>query len=126
MCRRGLTSPLRARAQLLRAAIAEHTGRDPPALPPPPRLAAYGAVPLRQRAPLLSQLPAWFPGGGLPSDTPLVMEEYGQQCAPQDIVAHHFIPIPPSYPSCRPSFSGGGTDTLLVMEEYGQQCGPLG
>jgi len=39
-------------------------------------------VPLRERAPLLSQLPAWFPGGGLPSDTPLVMEEYGQQCAP--------------------------------------------
>ena len=72
----------RAPAQLLRAAIAEHTGRAPPPMPPPPRLAAYGVMKLTQQAPLLSQLPHWFPGGGLPSDTPLVMEEYGQQCGP--------------------------------------------
>ena len=68
--------------QLLRAAIAEHTGRQPLPLPPPPPMKAYGVVELAEQAPLLSQLPQWFPGGGLPSDTPLVMEEYGQRCGP--------------------------------------------
>ena len=68
--------------QLLRAAIAQHTGQQPPPMPPPPPIKAYGVVELEEQAPLLSQLPLWFPGGGLPSDTPLAMEEYGQQCGP--------------------------------------------
>ncbi len=69
-------------AQLLRAAITQHTGTQPPPMPPPPPVSAYGVVALAEQAPLLSQLPRWFPGGGLPSDTPLAMEEYSQQCAP--------------------------------------------
>ena len=68
--------------QLLRAAITQHTGQQPPPVPPPPPIKAYGVVELEEQAPLLSQLPHWFPGGGLPSDTPLAMEEYGQQCGP--------------------------------------------
>ena len=72
-----------ARAQLIRASIANHTGNALLPLPPRPTIYAYGTVVLSQQASLLSQLPQLVPGDGALSDLPLPMEEYGQQCAPK-------------------------------------------
>lgn len=53
-----------------------------PTPPPPPRIKAFGRLALTQRATLLSQLPRLYPGDGIVSEQPLIMEEYGQPCAP--------------------------------------------
>ncbi len=93
-------------------------------MPPAPRLAAYGMVELMQQAPLLSQLPHWFPGGGLPSDTPLVMEEYGQQCGPCQNPLQSQASLDAVSGSAAAALAHGSglpSDTWLVVEEYGQQ-----
>ncbi|KAK9826432.1 hypothetical protein WJX81_005107 [Elliptochloris bilobata] len=99
--------------KLLRAAIAEHTGREPPPLPPPPCLEAYGTVEVPQQAPLLSQLPHWFPGGGLPSDTPLVMEEYGQQGGV--ILYRMYVPASSAVPGATLHLGGAVHDVAQVL-----------
>jgi hypothetical protein len=67
-------------AQLIRDAIAKQTGVEPPAAPPPPRVHAYGDLELYESASLLSQIPRLYPGDGITSAQPLIMEEYGQGC----------------------------------------------
>ena len=71
-----------AGAQAIRTAIKEHTGQVLPTPPPPPRIQAFGRAELTQRATLLSQLSRLYPGDGIVSEQPLIMEEYGQPCAP--------------------------------------------
>lgn len=66
---------------MIRAAIAQQTGEEPPEPLPPPRMHAYGAVDLYERARLLSQIKYLYPGEGITSEAPLIMEEYGQACA---------------------------------------------
>lgn len=68
--------------QLIREAIKEHTGVEPPRPPLPPKLEAYGEVGLYENATLRSQLKHLYPGDGITSRHPLIMEEYGQSCAP--------------------------------------------
>ena len=64
--------------QLIRAAIAQQTGVDPPAPLPPPRMHDYGSVELCESASLLSQIRHLYPGEGITSEAPMIMEEYGQ------------------------------------------------
>ena len=64
--------------QLIRDLIEKHTGVEPPELPPPPVTEDYGTVDLAESATLLDQLHELFPGDGIASDKPDVMEEYGQ------------------------------------------------
>ncbi len=61
--------------------IVKHTGVTPPELPPPPVMEDYGTVEMAESATLLNQLEELFPGDGIASDSPDVMEEYGQSCA---------------------------------------------
>jgi hypothetical protein len=68
--------------QAIRRSIEAHIGERLPTPPPPPRIEAYGAVELAARATLLSQLPRLYPGDGVQSRLPRVMEEYGQPCGP--------------------------------------------
>lgn len=65
--------------QAVRSAIAKVTGITPPEAPPRPRIVGYGSVKLTQQASLLSQIRSLTPGTGAYSETPLPMEEYGQQ-----------------------------------------------
>jgi hypothetical protein len=65
-------------AQLIRDVIEKQTGVKPPELPPPPVTEDYGAVELVETATLLDQLHELFPGDGIASEQPDVMEEYGQ------------------------------------------------
>lgn len=64
--------------QLIRDLIEKHTGVTPPELPPPPVIKEYGSVQMEESAVLLDQLDELFPGDGIASDYPDVMEEYGQ------------------------------------------------
>lgn len=64
--------------QMIRDVIVKHTGVTPPELPPPPVMEDYGTVEMAERATLLDQLDELFPGDGIASDHPDVMEEYGQ------------------------------------------------
>lgn len=68
--------------QLIRAAIKEHTGVEPPEPPKPPRIEAYGEVGLYENVTLRSQIRHLYPGDGVASRRPLIMEEYGLSCAP--------------------------------------------
>ncbi|CAL8467305.1 g6842 [Coccomyxa elongata] len=62
---------------LIRAAIKEHTGVEPPQPPQPPRIEAYGDVGLYENVTLRSQIRHLYPGDGVASRRPLIMEEYG-------------------------------------------------
>jgi hypothetical protein len=64
--------------QLIRDLIKKHTGVKPPELPKPPAIAKYGKVVLNESAALLEQLNTLFPGDGIASDYPDIMEEFGQ------------------------------------------------
>ncbi|CAL8469886.1 g9428 [Coccomyxa elongata] len=64
--------------KMIRDVIVKHTGVTPPELPPPPVMENYGTVEMAERATLLDQLDELFPGDGIASDHPDVMEEYGQ------------------------------------------------
>ena len=64
--------------QMIRDAVKQHTGAEPPDSPPPPNIKAYGQVDLKQSVPLLDALPQLWPGDGIASRWPLPMEEYGQ------------------------------------------------
>ncbi|EIE22122.1 hypothetical protein COCSUDRAFT_1093, partial [Coccomyxa subellipsoidea C-169] len=63
---------------LIREAITQHTGAEPPKPPPPPRIKAYGEVGLYENVTLRSQIRRLYPGDGVTSRRPLIMEEYGQ------------------------------------------------
>ena len=78
--------------QLIRDAIAKQTGVEPPAAPPPPRLHAYGELELYESASLRSEMGSLYPGDGITSARPLIMEEYGQGCV---------TGVHPPRPSCR-------------------------
>ena len=51
---------------------------DPPEPLPTPLAHGYGAVDLYERASLLSQVRHLYPGEGITSEAPMIMEEYGQ------------------------------------------------
>jgi hypothetical protein len=58
----------------------EHTGVEPPPMLARPKIKAYGDVGLYENATLSSQIRHLYPGDGITSLRPLIMEEYGQQC----------------------------------------------
>ncbi|KAK9809058.1 hypothetical protein WJX72_008691 [[Myrmecia] bisecta] len=64
--------------QILRDVIKKHTGVEPPAPLPPPPVHAYGKVDLSEAVSLLEALPQLYPGDGIITDKPDIMEEYGQ------------------------------------------------
>jgi hypothetical protein len=64
--------------QLIRDLIEKHTSLKPPELPKPPAITKYGKVVLNESASLLEQLSTLFPGDGIASDYPDIMEEFGQ------------------------------------------------
>ena len=64
--------------QLIRDVIEKQTGITPPKLPKGPAIAKYGKVELNESAVLLEQLSTLFPGDGIATDYPDIMEEYGQ------------------------------------------------
>ncbi len=64
--------------QLIRDVIEKQTGITPPKLPKTPAIAKYGKVELNESAVLLEQLSTLFPGDGIATDYPDIMEEYGQ------------------------------------------------
>ena len=64
--------------QLIREVIEKQTGVTPPKLPKAPAVAKFGSVQLNESAVLLEQLSALFPGDGIATDYPDIMEEYGQ------------------------------------------------
>jgi hypothetical protein len=84
MWQQGMAGELMAatQRQAIRRSIEAHIGERLPTPPPPPRIEAYGTVGLSARATLLSQLPRLYPGDGVQSRLPRVMEEYGQPCGP--------------------------------------------
>ncbi len=65
--------------QLIREAIKHHTGVEPPEPPKPPGIKAFGTVELYESVTLTSQIRHLYPGDGITSQQPLIMEEYGQQ-----------------------------------------------
>lgn len=65
--------------QMIRAAIQEHTGVEPPPREPPPRIAAYGTVNLTHTAPLLGNVQRLAGGRAVNAQQPDIMEEYGQR-----------------------------------------------
>ena len=65
-------------AQLIRDLIEKQTGVKPPKLPKTPVVESYGKVSLNESATLLKQLSTLFPGDGIATDYPDIMEEYGQ------------------------------------------------
>ncbi|CAL5218934.1 g683 [Coccomyxa viridis] len=64
--------------KLIRDVIEKQTGITPPKLPKAPAIAKYGKVELNESAVLLEQLSTLFPGDGIATDYPDIMEEYGQ------------------------------------------------
>ena len=64
--------------QLIRDLIEKQTGVTPPKLPRAPVVESYGKVSLNESAALLKQLSTLFPGDGIATDYPDIMEEYGQ------------------------------------------------
>ena len=64
--------------QLIRDLIERQTGVKPPKLPKTPIVESYGKVSLNESATLLKQLSTLFPGDGIATDYPDIMEEYGQ------------------------------------------------
>ena len=64
--------------QLIRDLIEKQTGVKPPKLPKTPAVESYGKVSLNESATLLKQLSTLFPGDGIATDYPDIMEEYGQ------------------------------------------------
>ena len=72
-------TPLSPDLQAIRELIQTHIGYNlSDAVPPPPRIAAYGEVTLSQQGTLLSQLGNLVDGIGIYSETPKPMEEYSQ------------------------------------------------
>lgn len=66
--------------QALRDLIARHTGRELPPVPPRPAIANYGRVALGESLPLLEAARQMYgPLGGVRSQQPDIMEEYGQR-----------------------------------------------
>ena len=65
--------------QLIREAIKQHTGVEPPDMPKPPKIKAYGEIELYENVSLSRQIQHLYPGDGIYSKQPLIMEEYGQQ-----------------------------------------------
>lgn len=63
---------------MIRDAVKQHTGQEPPESPAAPAIKAYGEVTLEQSVPLLDTLESLWPGDGISSRFPLPMEEYGQ------------------------------------------------
>lgn len=76
-----VTTLVRGTRQAIRDAIQAHTGKTPIPAPPPPKVVAYGSVPLSQSAVLTQQLGALASHAGISARVPLHMEEYGQQYA---------------------------------------------
>ena len=64
--------------QLVRETIVKLTGTEPPPLPPAPRVTSYGEVAMESIAPLFAHLGELYPGDGIYSRLPEIMEEYGQ------------------------------------------------
>ncbi|KAL4450728.1 hypothetical protein ABPG77_001084 [Micractinium sp. CCAP 211/92] len=76
-CQPGIGGPCKFHA--LRDLLARHTGVEPPKPPPRPAIARYGRVKLHGPVPLLSALGTLTGGGGgIRSEEPDIMEEYGQ------------------------------------------------
>ena len=67
-----------ALVQLIKDLIEKQTGVTPPKLPKTPAVAKYGKVILNESALLMEQLNTLFPGDGIATDYPDIMEEYGQ------------------------------------------------
>lgn len=76
-CQPGIGGPCKYHA--LRSLIAEHTGVEPPAPPPRPRVTCLGRVDLKDSALLLEALPELSSTEGIYADLPMTMEEYGQR-----------------------------------------------
>ncbi|KAK9828756.1 hypothetical protein WJX72_001937 [[Myrmecia] bisecta] len=64
--------------EAIRQAVAEHTGRSLPDPEPAPGIQAFGGVTLDRTAALLEHLDVLYPGDGIYSNRPLIMEDYGQ------------------------------------------------
>ena len=67
-----------ALVQLIKDLIEKETGVTPPKLPKTPAVAKYGKVVMNESALLIEQLKTLFPGDGIATDYPDIMEEYGQ------------------------------------------------
>lgn len=80
-------SVLRGTPQMIRAAIQEHTGVEPPPRQPAPCVAAYGTVNLTQTALLMDNIEALAGSAAMDVDVPDIMEEYGQRCGLERICA---------------------------------------
>lgn len=91
---RGLRS-----GQAIRAVIKEHLGKKLPSPPPPNPTAAYGTYTVQEAVGLLEALPYLFPGDGIFSQYPDVMENYGQGYDPPAplLLFCSYTPLPP-YP----------------------------
>lgn len=48
-------------------------------MPKPPKIKAYGEIELYENVSLSRQIQHLYPGDGIYSKQPLIMEEYGQQ-----------------------------------------------
>lgn len=64
--------------QMLRKAIAEHTGEKERAWPKDIPTAAYGSINLTAAISLLEAVPHLYPGDGIASEHPVNMEELMQ------------------------------------------------
>ncbi|KAK9816677.1 hypothetical protein WJX72_003581 [[Myrmecia] bisecta] len=65
--------------EMIRGAIEEHTGVEPPPRLPPPRIAGLGTVSLQDSASLLAALPTLYAGDGICGTHPINMEDLGQR-----------------------------------------------
>ncbi|KAK9836149.1 hypothetical protein WJX81_004982 [Elliptochloris bilobata] len=97
----------------IRNTIKAHTGQVLPTPPPPPHIKAFGRLALGQRATLLSQLPRLYPGDGIVSEQPLVMEEYGQPSG--FIVYRTAVPVEAMAQNSEMTFSGSVNDVATVL-----------
>lgn len=66
--------------QMIRQAIAQHTGMQLPEVPPHPTYVVPQPVTLKQQSVLLKALDALVPGGPVASPSALPAEEYGLRC----------------------------------------------
>ena len=61
---------------MIRDALKEHTGQEPPEMLPEPAVKAYGPVQFTAASPLISTLPYLHLGDGIPTKHPEPMEQY--------------------------------------------------